>query len=256
MRLTDVMKGPRRKVKRAYEHIDALIRDTAVMPDHLYEVTNGLLRRHILLAKPDSFALAYRPKEDIPEHFGAIIGDALNNLRESLDYWINAAVQCIGPKRRLHFPFAGKGERVEDAKTYGAVEKAFPDAAQFIAKDIDPRRDTNLLLWAVTGLRNDNAHNDFIPVVTLSEIKNLDTRIGNIRIADLTIGGDANSPLILIRSPYPIPQKDDLKVSVEILFGKGTPFEDQPVIPTLTNMAEVVTKTLDALEKFIAPYCK
>ncbi len=161
MKLLDVMKGARLKVKRANSHIDALIRDAAIMPHDLYEVTNGPHFRNFLLAKPDCFALTYRPKEPIPEHFGAIMGDAVNNLREALDYWVNAAVLCVGPAKRLHFPFVGQGENLITSRHYLAVEKAFPDAAKFIAKDIDPRRDANLSLWAVTGLSNDNKHNDF-----------------------------------------------------------------------------------------------
>ncbi|UVK57595.1 hypothetical protein DBIPINDM_008206 (plasmid) [Mesorhizobium sp. AR02] len=256
MKLSNVMKGTRLKVKRANSHIDALIRDTAVLPRDLYEVTNGPHYSNFLLAKPDSFALAFRPKEPIPEHFGAIMGDAVNNLREALDYWINAAVRCVGPARKLHFPFVGTGENLVASRHYVAIEKAFPDAAKFIAKDIDPRRDANLPLWAVTGLSNDNKHNDFLPIVSIATVGVERASSMGVYISDGTFGGDSESPFVMIASKSPIAAQKDLKVSAQIAFQKGTVFEYEPVIPTLANMSKVVSQTLDALEKFIAPYCK
>ena len=36
--------------------------------------------------------------------------------------------------------------------------------------------------------------------------------------------------------------------SVEIKFGKGEAFEDEPIIPTLRELAELVGSTIDKLE--------
>jgi hypothetical protein len=37
-------------------------------------------------------------------------------------------------------------------------------------------------------------------------------------------------------------------MAVEVKFGKGTLFEDEPVIPTLVQISEMVTAALNAIE--------
>lgn len=227
------------------------------MPDHLYEVVSGPSRSHALLAKPDRFALTYRPKQPIRKYFGAIIGDAVNNLRESLDYWMNNAVVCVGPRKKVHFPFSEQRKDLETSPNYPPVEKAFPDAAKFIATKVQPSRDTNLHLWAATSLCNDNKHNDFLPIVTVADVKNWNAWAGPAGIGGYFNKFDADKPHELVATnagPFTIQKK--LSPACEIAFPKGAVFEDQPVIPTLTSMAEVVSQSLDALECFIQPYCK
>lgn len=258
MKLPDVMQSPRLKVKRAYSHIDTLVRDTTVLPQHLYEITNGPARSHAALMQPDCFQFAYRPKEPINEHYGAIMGDAVNNLREALDYWMNNAIRCVGPAKKVHFPFSAERKDLEASRNYPPIQKAFPDAATFISTDIQPCRDTNLHLWAATSLCNDNKHNDFLPVVTLGNLNNFNIRIGNSGIGGGgTVAWHADKPMVFAQSRNgPIAIDEEFGLAAKIAFPKGAVFEDQPVIPTLTNMAEVVSQTLDALEVFIRPHCR
>ncbi len=60
------------------------------------------------MLEPNGFYLTYRPKEPITDHFGPIIGDCVNNLREAMDYWINAALTATGKPRKAHLPFSEK----------------------------------------------------------------------------------------------------------------------------------------------------
>ena len=106
MNVTRIMKGPRLKVKRADSLIDTIIRDSAPLSKDLYEITCGPGRSIALLTNPDGFYLTYRPKEPITDHFAPVIGDAVNNLREAFDYWINAAARVVAPPRKLLFPFS------------------------------------------------------------------------------------------------------------------------------------------------------
>ena len=254
----DIFQNAQLKVKRAHSHIDTLIGETSPLSPKLYEFSVRRVRSVPFLAEPDKFDLGYWPKEPISEYFGAIIGDAVNNLREALDYWINAAVAAIGPAKKLHFPFSAERKDLEASKHYLSVEKAFPDLANFISKKIEPCRDTNLHLWAASSLCNDNKHNDFVPVATVGIIQNVTAgplenpgfmnRCGR--------RGDANGPLPLMRSDRPITVQNDFKTTVEIKFPKGAIFEDQPVIPTLLNMSQVVSETLGALTAFVRPFIK
>jgi hypothetical protein len=244
----------RSKVKRANAHIDSLIGESAPLSKDLYEIRNGPWMSTMILRYPDCFELAFRPKQPLTDHFGGIVGDAVNNLREALDYWANAAVATVGPPKRLHFPFAAKWDDLEASGSYVAIKKAFPDFAEFVRKEIEPCRDRNLNVWAATSLCNDNKHDDFLPTVSVVSINNVNASFGGNVIKNCGIRGDANRPIHIIRSGTPIAIDQNFSTSVEIAFPKGAVFEDQPVIPTLLNMSQVVSQTLDALDVFIAPY--
>ncbi|TAM58552.1 hypothetical protein EPN52_10765 [bacterium] len=248
-------KSARLKVKRANSHIDTLIRESAPLSKDLYEIVNGPGRSLVVLANPDCFRLTYRPKQPISEYFQPIIGDAVNNVREAMDLWLNGALNALGKGRKLlHFPFAAEWKDLRTSSNYPPVEKAFPDLARFILTDIKPCRDTNLHLWAATSLCNLNKHNDFIPTVNVVSINNINVSTTGVTMQDCAVGGDANRPIGIIQSANPITIENNFSVSVEITFPKDAVFEYQPVIPTLQNMSQVVLKTLDALDAFITPY--
>lgn len=249
--MTAISRAARLKIKRANSHIDTLVRESSVLSKDLYEITNGLARSLAPLAKPDGFNLAYRPKEPITDHFGPIIGDAINNLRESLDYWINAALAATGPRMKAHFPFSKEWKDLEASPNYPLIKKSFPDLADHILKHVKPCRDTNLHLWGAASLCNDNKHNDFVPTVSLVRVENINARVGTSTVQNFEVGGDANRPISIIRSPLPITIEQDFSVAVDITFPKGAIFENQPVIPTLLHMSQVVAQTLDALDRFI-----
>lgn len=254
MNVAAIMQSPRLKVKRANGHIDAIIRDSAPLTKDLYEITSEPARSIAVLTQPDCFHLAYRPKVPVTDHFGTIIGDAVNNLREALDYWVNAALKAIGQTRKVYFPFSEEWKNLETSPNYPAIQKSFPDAAKFILEKIQPCRDTNLHLWASTHLGNFNKHNDFVPTISVVNIENGNVRFGTNTIQNLNVGGDANHPIIIIRSNTPITIDNDFRTSVEITFPDGAIFENQPVVPTLKQMSQVVCETLSALERFIRPY--
>ncbi|MGE0234845.1 hypothetical protein [Methylocystis sp.] len=256
-----VSKSSRLKIKRANSHIDTLIKHSAPLSRDLYEIGVERARTHVLLANPDCFELTYRPKEPISQLFGCIIGDAVNNLRESLDYWITAAI--IGATgatgvtgKQPNFPFHDKWEDFKATGRYRSVEKAFPDLADFIFTNVQPCRDMNLDLWAITSLCNDNKHNDFVPIVSIACVAGINATIGTNRMKDCAAGGNADKPIKLIMSNSPIAIENNFSTTADIKFPKGAVFENQPVIPTLLHLSQVTTKTIDALDRFIEPYIK
>ncbi len=248
-----ISKNARLKIKRANSHIDVIIRDSARLPENLYQITNGPGQSQAILTKPDGFYLSYRPKEPIKEHFAAIVGDVINNLREALDYWANAALIALKHPQKIHFPFSEKWEGLEGSSSYRTIKKALPDLADFILKEIKPCRDTNLNLWAATNLGNQNKHNDFVPTVTLLQLEGANLRIGGNRFGNLSVHGDADRPVIIAKSATPIAMSQNFSVTARVTFPKGSIFEDQSVGPTLANMSEVVLQTIDALDRFIVP---
>lgn len=250
------MESPRFKVKWANRHIDRLIADSTPLSRDLYEVVNAPARSTAPLANPDRFELTYRPKQPIGKHFGALVGDAVNNLREALDYWMNNALMAVGNPKKIHFPFVEKWEDLKNSRYYPIIEKAFPEAADFILKNVKPCRDTNLPLWAASSICNFNKHNDFVPVISVVNVENLNARIGTNTLSNCSFGGDANHPIKILSADTPIAVDENFRTVIEIHFPEGVVFEGKPVIPTLKNISETVSETLDALEVFIQPHLK
>lgn len=250
-----IMKGPRLKVERAKSHLDSLISLSSPLSKELYEITVSRERTVAILAKPDCFDVTFRPKKPIPEFFALIIGDAVHNLRASLDHWAAALVsETTGNPvdTRVYFPFYGEGKKFESAKGYKPIKQAAPDVADFIGDEIKPGFDGDRNLWSITDLDNVDKHNFILPTVAIAKVTNLDLRWQPDNfLGDVAVGGYATGPIRLIRSEVPFAIGKDFKTSTEITFPKGGLFENEPVIPTITNLGQVVTKTLDALEVFL-----
>lgn len=256
--MNNISNHARLKIKRANSHIDTLIQQSAPLSRDLYEIRIETARSVVLLVEPDLYKLAYRPKEPISQHFGSIIGDVFNNLRESLDYWITAAISLFDKSRRMpNFPFeADEGKDFETNSQYVAIKKAFPDLAAFILTDIQPRKSTNFDLWAISNLCNGNKHNDFLPVVSVTSVDNINARSGTNSIKKCACRGDADHPIFFICSNEPITMENGFNTSVEMMFPHGALFENKPVIPTLLHLSQITTQTIDALDNFIDPYVR
>lgn len=254
--MSDISQNARLKIKRARRHIDEIARDSDPLSKDLYEVRVEANRSVAIMAKPDLYKLTYRPIQPIAEHFGAIIGDAINNMREALDYWANAAINTRRPGLKVHFPFAAEWKQLETSPNYPAIHKYFPELAVYIRDHIKPCRNTNLELWASTHLGNFNKHNDFVPTITMASINAINVKSGGAVVTNLNMTANAGYPINLVDSGHPISFDDNFTTSVELVFPKGAVFADQHVVPTLESMLKAVSDTLDALTKFIRPNLK
>lgn len=250
------MRSPRLKVKWAERHINTLINQSAPLSRDLYAITLERSRSVAILAEPDRFDLRFVPKEPIPEFFALIMGDTIHNLRSSLDHWAVGLVSELTQTKRdtsVYFPFSGECKNLKTARGYGAIEKALANAADFIRDQIQPCKDgKGYDLWAVTDLDNIDKHNFILPTVTIVKIDKINATFGRGNgMTDCGVRANATGPINLIRSDTPIAIQNNFETSVEITFPKGGLFEDQPVIPTLRNLAKAVSETLNRLEEFL-----
>lgn len=255
MKLSEVMQNPRLKVARANQHIAELEAATRVVPRELYELTVGPSFTTYAKSEPDCFEILYRPTAAIPQHFGATVGDVVNNLRAPFDYFVRRAVACKGVTRNLYFPFAEHYAQLRSSKNFGTLDRVFTELAEFIFDEIAPCRDKNLHLWAVSNLCNDDKHDDILPIATMFDWRTVNLRVGRDTLASLGVRHDASKRYVLSRSNMPISINGEHAVSIDLKFPPGALFEGQLVIPTLKELSRTVTAALDALEIFIAPYC-
>lgn len=249
-----LLNSPRSKIVRANRHVDELRQRSVPLDRSLYELSNPgqKERRSVIDLYPTRYRVTFRPKQNIPETFAGIIGDAFNNIREALDYAAVAVVDTWGerPKGPLYFPITKRKDLVSHTGL-AAIEKAVPGFAELFLKEIRPENGPNEHLWDFYSLHRDGKHNDFIPVVTVVDISPINASIGGVTLNNCAVGFPATGPCVLFDAEIPIAMQDNFRTSVDIKFGKGTAFENEPVIPTLTQVSQLASETLNWLASLI-----
>jgi hypothetical protein len=246
----------RSKIQRANRHIDELRQRSSPLDRDLYEISNSGVKEHarVIDRNPTVYRLKYRPKVDVAETFAGIINDAFNNIREAFDFSAVAMVDTWGerPEGPLYFPFAPRERLVARAHSgLIAIEKAVPSFAKRFLEDVRPEDGPNEHLWDFYTLHKEGKHNDYIPVVSLTWIRNINISSGGMKIANSSVGADADCPTIIMQSVQPITISDDFQTSVDVRFGQGNVFQNEPVIPTLTQISELASGTLDWLDSLV-----
>ena len=64
-------------------------------------------------------------------------------------------------------------------------------------------------------------------------------------------GNNADHPFVIIRSDRPFSTDKNYQTTAEITFGNGSLFQHEPVIPTLLQMSELVSKAIKDFERLI-----
>jgi hypothetical protein len=243
------------KIKGANRNIDQLRSMTSPLDRSLYEIVMEKTRGPIIYLNPPTYyQLTYRPKEPIPETLANIIGYAFGDLRSALDYIaqriIRSNIPDFDPKKMIYFPAAPRKD-LPAHSGLAPIEQALPGFKKLLLEEIRPENGPNEHLWSFTELNNDDKHNDFVPIVTVIAINNVNAQIGGIRLQNCNIRSDATCPINIGRAPTPITMENDFQTAVEVKFGKGTAFENEPVIPTLLQVCEVVSETLNAIKRLV-----
>lgn len=239
--------SPNLKVKRAHRHIDELRRMTDPLDRSLYEIVLSEERPPAPNMYAAIYYLTYRPKEPIPETLALIVGDAVHNLRAALDHLAGGILRTWHPKPpdKPFFPMHPVRKHLVTDRWLAAIEEALPGAEELILKEIRPEDGRDERLWSFNSLDNLDKHNLIIPAVSVVRVSNINTRVGTNIMRDCGMGGDAARPFHLIRSDNtPIIIENNFQTAVAVRFGQGTAFENEPVVPTLTQIADIVTKTI------------
>jgi hypothetical protein len=243
----------RMKIKGAHHNIDRLRKMTSPLDRSLYKIVmEKKIGPCIYLNPPKHYELTYQPREAIPETLANIIGHAFGDLRSALDYIaqriVRAGTPDFEPKKKIYFPAAPRKD-LSAHSSLAPIERALPGFKNLLLEEIRPKNGPNEYLWSFTELNNDDKHNDFVPVVTMIAINNVNANIGGVTMRNCAIRGDAAGPIRIARAPTPIALDKNFQAAVEVKFGQGTAFENEPVVPTLLRVSEVVSETINAIER-------
>ncbi|MGC2781536.1 MAG: hypothetical protein WA418_38450 [Bradyrhizobium sp.] len=119
--------GPKLKISRAECHINELEREISEYLKH--DPFAVLLELNIETGKKQ---VSWRGREDIPERFSAIFGDAVHNLRAALDILANDVVALSGTTpKKVYFPF-GMGPQHFEEQLLEKMKGAAPDILDII----------------------------------------------------------------------------------------------------------------------------
>lgn len=206
------------KLDRARAHIDELAR---LIDEHHARHPAVVEARY-----DDSGSLAHLgvSVKSLPRSVSALIGDAVHNLRTSLDILAVQLVNRVSPGTRgVHFPFAIDAVRLEEMIVSKRFDRAGADTVALLRK-WQPFSGGNIDLRGLHDLDLRDKHNAIIPVATMVSTPEV--------MADTT---DFDSGVVRIKLV------EGSSPTIEQLFPDDTPFAGAEVVGTLRRLHEMAT---------------
>ncbi|HET9536224.1 MAG TPA: hypothetical protein VFP43_12895 [Mesorhizobium sp.] len=192
---------------------------------------------------------------DFPVHTPTILGDALHNLRAALDHAYCILVKANGGtiNRYVKFPFTEKGTRqdLEGAVQGHAKDGCGPsdEIIRVIFDEIQPflqGSGSDLLKLHVLDIAD--KHLVLLPATARIVFDRVSLRDGG-GVSGITITSRKNSPVLIFGAGETLEPERQHKATFTICFGKGQPFEGEPILPVLKGLSRRVRETLDLLEQ-------
>lgn len=241
----------RLKVERAKQHI----RD---LDDALKSFLSNSRHSLAIDQNPDTAEESLRVKDigPAPRATALIIGDAVHNLRVSLDFCAcQIAVASGATSAYVKFPFYATRKELEGAVMGGKMKAAPPSVIDLIVNEIKPYRGGNDALFGLHDLDIIDKHILLMPIVSLLGFWQFSVELGGgIELSNCTVIVQQEGALISMAGRIPgidgcSEIKDQGKPILSVLFGPGQPFQGEPVIQTLYKLSQLVSGYIDAIEK-------
>lgn len=206
---------------------------------------------------------SFRP---LPPWIVLAVGDAIHNLRASLDYVLSELLQWKDTRRG--FPMGETRDELESSfRTEGLepcavcgrgakgkgrnapIEEALPGFGRMLVDEIRPYKAANGFLWPLNKLDVRDKHRLIAPVVSVQKI----TGIGAVddngnRMIDCTARvGSGGIGRVITFGAGGVKIEDKGKAAADILFDEAGIVERLGVFETLANMAQAVDETIDLI---------
>lgn len=186
-----------------------------------------------------------------PFQFALVIGDAIHNLRSSLDHVASAVTDRNSTT--IYFPFHKDPKNFASCGNVRAINKAYPGLGEHIVAKLEPFDGGRHALWPITKLDAIDKHKLIIAVVAA-------TRLRFERIIDKEYGNSIENCTVIIREGGVFnlavfggkPEfEGDIEPSFDIFFPQGAFFEGRPIYPTLVNLCQAVAEAVDTVAEFV-----
>lgn len=182
-------------------------------------------------------------------------GDAVHNLRSALDHLAYGIVSAFeDPPNYLYFPIAGDLKSLIGQPSFQTIKRLAPDIAELIIGEIKPYGAGNLFV-KLNHLDRADKHRFLLT--------NTGTGAVHVYVSanDDDVPDTAANCLILIKDD---PLSDGLRVpragiasaahndqyrraAFDVCFDKGLPFENEPIVPTMHQLTQLVARVINVL---------
>lgn len=222
--------------------------------------TNTITRERATFAKHNQAVI---------DRAGLIAGDAVHNIRSSLDHAWWAIVSPLVPEPRarrfIQFPFSETATRLEDAVSSRLAQRVSEEFFRAVVR-LKPHGEAggNRLLYLIDQLDIPDKHRTLPPTANYTRINSriiqqqvpdfpsgiLDGGFGMNR-RDIVWKANVIHPATLGTAVPPTTYifEKELDVPVDIIFEIDAPYFRGPLVPTLNQLVDVARETIAILRK-------
>jgi len=191
----------------------------------------------IIIKYTDTQIILEREKR-YPEEMPLVLGDAIHNLRTSLDLLASDVVRLNGgSSKEVYFPFAPNAAELENQIKRKNFNRAAPAAVNLL-RQIAPHREGNKHLRGLHDLDVMDKHQLILPVFHVFKASKLRVEgpMGHIEL-EISVPGDGAS---INKNPGDSATVKAFECVVG--FGEGAPseFRGFPVVEVLQNLSQLV----------------
>lgn len=181
--------------------------------------------------------------------FNTVIGDAIGNLRSTLDYIAVAILAPIlGKSDNIGFPFANDANGFKGQATKGIFANCPEPIKNFLIDNVQAYKGgKGHTIWAVNQLRNIDKHRLLIATVEMARVIASFT-VGTNVFQDCRFGVQAGEKKCLVSAPQGAKFTKKPTPAFEVRFNEIGVLEHTPVIPFLKSAANDIEGILHALE--------
>lgn len=228
---------------------------------HIRELSNELVDylktkpfRVVVEKDPDSsnHLWTLRVKNEVPCHLSVIIGDAIHNLRASLDLLASDLVLMAGGNtNNVYFPFGDDADGFEEMIKKRHLDRAGDDIVG-IVRSLKPYKGGNEMLRAIHDLDITDKHKTLIPAAHYAGIKNF--QMLNASGPMLTINnmhcGPIRDGMVLMSLPSArnVSIGQTFQPSLKITLNEGPLARDKDIVEALnefTSLTEGIIRTFE-----------
>ncbi|SUS08038.1 hypothetical protein DF3PB_5620004 [uncultured Defluviicoccus sp.] len=195
------------------------------------------------------------PEEPVSDDIQLILGDAIHNLRSSLDLMMVECFLSMGKGTSgVRFPFAQDTTQLE-----AIIKKDLAHGGQPICdliRAMKPYKGGNIALRGLHDLDVSDKHKMLIPVLRqglyhqVEFVIKINEKVA-IRIKNGKILKDKTNPTTKIHSMETTAVLPNNYEGTAILFADSMPFAGEPVLNTLESLCQEVDRILKAFEKLV-----
>lgn len=237
------LKEPRLKIARAKQHIADVERLCSVFYD---SQPHRIFTEHD--AQGPGYTIKLRLEKPVPDEIALVVGDAIYQMRSSLD----VLACCLATANRAkdtkgtYFPFAGSAAEFMLPATQRKIQKLSAAHRQII-HHWKPYQGGNNVLWILNRLANIDRHNRLVTVGGFGgDIKSLRLTGGQYYIPASAAGRQSlDEDVVLVVGKSGNPPEGEVRVSLAVTFREIELIKGHPVVSVLNKIAGQIEWVVD-----------